>query len=96
MFRTGISQTITLMLAIFSTSAPGIVSNCPSRWRDQPNDIQVTWAAPLRPNGVLRQYYIILTSFDGRTIIDSARTYENATMSVELSNTNLGKWCEYT
>ena len=82
-------------VAPFSISAPGIVSNCPSRWSDLPNDIRVTWAAPQRPNGVLRRYYIILTSFDGRTVIAVTSTNENAALSVEFSNTNLGKSCRY-
>ena len=96
MFRTGISQTVSLMLVLSSTSVPGIVSNCPSRWRDLPNDIQVSWAAPQRPNGVVLRYYIILTSYDSRTVVASASTNENATLSVELSNANLGTCCRYT
>ena len=69
------------------------MSNCPSRWNDLPNDIQVTWGAPQRPNGVLLRYYIQLTSFDGRTVIASASIDENAALSVEFSNANLGKSC---
>ena len=84
------------MLALSSTSAPGIVSNCPSRWSDLTNDIQVTWAAPQRPNGVLLRYYVQLTSFDGRRVIASASINENAALSVEFSNANLGKCCRYT
>ena len=67
------------------------MSNCPSRWSDLASAIQIAWTPPQRPNGVLLQYYIILTTFDGRTVIASARTNENATLSVELSDANLGK-----
>ena len=81
------------LVCLSSTSAPGIVNNCPSRWSDLTNDIQVTWAAPQRPNGVLLRYNIILTSFDGRTVIASASINENAALSVEFSNANLGKSC---
>ena len=76
------------------SSAPGIVSNCPSRWSDQPDDIRVTWAAPQRLNGVLQRYYVQLTTFDGRTDIASASIDENAALSVEFSNANLGKICK--
>ena len=71
------------------------MNNCPSRWNDLPNDIQVTWAAPQRPSGVLQRYYIILTSFDGRRVIAS-ESYDNTTLSAELSNANLGKWYRFT
>ena len=82
------------LVRLSSTLAPGIVSNCPSMWDDQNGVIQVTWAAPQRPNGVLLQYYIQLTRYDdGRTVIASASTNEDATLSVELSAANLRKCC---
>ena len=83
------------LVRLSSTLAPGIVSNCPSRWRDDQNGvIQVTWAAPQQPNGVLLRYYIQLTRYDdGRTVIASASTDEDATLSVALSAANLGKCC---
>ena len=72
------------------------MSNCPSRWSDLTNDIQVNWTAPERPNGVLLRYYIVLTSFDGGRVIVSASINDDATvtLSVELSNTNLSKCCK--
>ena len=61
-------------------------------WDDQNGVIQVTWAAPQEPNGVLLRYYIQLTRYDdGRTVIASAST--NATLSVELIASNLGRYC---
>ena len=69
------------------------MSNCPSRWSDLPNDIRVTWAAPQRPNGVLLRYYIQLASFDGTTVIAATSINEDAALSVEFSNANLGKCC---
>ena len=95
MFRTGILQNHMMLIGSFSTLAPGSVNNCPSRWIDRNGVIQFSWAAPQRPNGVLRRYYIILTSFDGRTVIAS-ESYDNTTLSAELSNANLGKWCRCT
>ena len=52
-----------------SHPAPGIVNNCPSRWIDLTSAILVTWAAPERPNGVLLQYHLQLTTYDGRRVI---------------------------
>ena len=45
------------------------MNNCPSRWTDLTSAIQVTWAAPERPNGVLLRYYLQLTTYDGRRVI---------------------------
>ena len=84
-----------MLIGSFFTLAPGSVNNCPSRWIDRNGVIQFSWAAPQRPNGVLRRYYIELTSFDGRTVIYS-ESYDNTTLSAELSNANLGKWCRCT
>ena len=33
------------------------------------NAIQVAWTAPERPNGMILQYHLQLTSYDGRTVI---------------------------
>ena len=52
-----------------SHPAPGIVNNCPSRWIDLTSAIQVTWAAPERPNGILLRYHLQLKSYDGRRVI---------------------------
>ena len=48
------------------------MNNCPLRWTDLTSAIQVTWAAPERPNGVLLRYYLQLTTYDGRRVIVTA------------------------
>ena len=69
------------------------MNNCPSSWSDRLDAIHFSWAAPQRPNGVLLRYYIQLTRYDNRTVIASASKNENATLSVEWSDANLGKCC---
>ena len=45
------------------------MGNCPSRWTDLASVIQVNWTAPERPNGIVLQYYLRLTNYDGTSVI---------------------------
>ena len=64
------------------------MNNCPSRWTDLASAIQVTWAAPERPNGVLLRYYLQLTTYDGRTIIVTA-SVGSSTLLDDLDSSEL-------
>ena len=65
-------------------SAPGSVG-CPSRWTDQTSTIHVNWTAPQRPNGIVLQYYLVLTNFGGNTVIASTTVNSNATLTSEFT-----------
>ena len=65
-------------------SAPGSVG-CPSRWTDQTSTIQVNWTAPQKPNGIVLQYYFVLTNFGGNTVIASTTVNSNATLTSEFT-----------
>ena len=76
---------------IFSCVAPGIVSNCPSNWTDLASAIQVTWATPERPNGLLLRYHLQLTSYDGRTVI-ATDSVGSGTLFEDLDNSELREY----
>ena len=65
-------------------SAPGSVG-CPSRWTDLTNAIQVDWAAPQRPNGIILQYYLLLTNFSGNNVIASTIVNSNVTLTTDFT-----------
>ena len=67
------------------------MNNCPSRWTDLTNAIQVTWTAPESPNGMLLQYHLQLTSYDGRTVIASD-SLGSAAVIGQLNNRQLGEY----
>jgi len=65
-------------------SAPGSVG-CPSRWTDLTSTIQVNWTAPQRPNGIVLQYYLVLTNFSGNTVIASTTVNSYATLTSDFT-----------
>ena len=65
-------------------SAPGS-AGCPSRWTDQTSTIQVNWTAPQKPNGIVLQYYFVLTNFGGNTVIASTTVNSNATLTSDFT-----------
>ena len=77
-----------ILISLSSCAAPGIVSNCPSRWTDMPSVIQVTWTAPERPNGMLLRYHLQLTSYDDRRVITTA-SVQSSTLLGQLDNSEL-------
>ena len=80
-----------MLLHWYLCVAPGIVNNCPSSWTDLANAIQVTWAAPQRPNGALLRYHLQLTSYGGRTVIASESVGSGSVLG-QLDNRQLGKY----
>ena len=64
------------------------MNNCPSRWTDLASAIQVTWAAPERPNGMILQYHLQLTTYDGRRVIVST-SVGNSTFLDDLDSSEL-------
>ena len=64
------------------------MNNCPSRWTDLAGAIQVTWAAPERPNGFILRYYLQLTTYDGRRIIVS-ESVRSSTLLGQLDSSEL-------
>ena len=71
-------------------SAPGSVG-CPSRWKDLTSTIQVNWTAPQRPNGIVLQYYLVLTNFGGNTVIATTTVNSNSTLTTNFANEALGE-----
>ena len=67
------------------------MNNCPSRWTDLADAIQVNWTAPERLNGALLRYHLQLTSYDGRTVI-ATESVESGTLLGQLDNRHLGKY----
>ena len=55
------------------------------------NAIQVAWTAPESPNGMLLQYHLQLTSYDGRTVIAS-ESLGSAAVIGQLNNRQLGEY----
>jgi len=70
-------------------SAPGSVV-CPSRWKDLTSTIQVNWIAPQRPNGIVLQYYLVLTNFGGNTVIASTTVNSSDALTTNFANERLG------
>ena len=69
------------------------MSNCPSRWTDLASTIQVTWAAPERPNGILLRYHLQLTTYDGRRVI-TTESVGSGTLVGQLDTSELGE-CQH-
>ena len=63
---------------------------CPSRWRDLQNAIQVNWTSPQDPNGIVRQYYLALTSYAGNTVIATESVNSSGNLTTEF-NARLGE-----
>ena len=74
-----------------SCAAPDIVNNCPSRWTDLVSAIQITWTAPERPNGMLLQYHLQLTTYDGRRVITTESVGSSAVIG-QLDNSKLREY----
>ena len=74
-----------ILISGSSCAAPGIVSNCPSRWTGA---IQVTWTAPERPNGMILRYHLQLISYDGRRLI-ATESVGNSTLLGQLDSSQL-------
>jgi len=58
---------------------------CPPGWTDLTSAIQVNWTAPQRPNGIILQYYLVLTNFSGNSVIASTTVNSNITLTTELT-----------
>ena len=71
-------------------SAPGSVG-CPSRWTDQTSTIHVNWTAPHRPNGIVLQYYLVLTNFGGNTVIASTTVNSSDALITNFASERLGE-----
>jgi len=70
--------------------APGSVG-CPSRWIEHPSTIQVDWTAPQRPNGIVLQYYLVLTNFGGNTVIAATTVNSSDAFITNFANERLGE-----
>ena len=64
------------------------MNNCPSRWTDLASAIQVTWTAPVRPNGILLRYHLQLTTYDGRRVTASENV-GSGTLPSQLDSSEL-------
>ena len=67
------------------------MGNCPSGWTDLASTIQVTWAAPEMPNGMLLRYHLQLTTYDGRTVIIT-ESVGSSTVLGQLGNSELREY----
>ena len=51
--------------------------------------VQVSWSAPLKPNGIILRYHLALVNYVGGRLLDS-QNVDNSTFRLEFNSEELG------
>ena len=77
-------------LRMFFSSVPGSVSNI--LWDPRSDSsVVVSWSPPLRPNGIILQYTMILLQLNAVAGFADAQTVSSSALMVEFTSSELGK-----